>query len=152
MARGEDRMWIGELADRTGVTPETIRYYERVGVLPEPRRTGGGYRVYGPDAIERLVFVARSRSLGLSLEEIAEIVAMVERGVEPCEHVRDRLEGRLTEVEERIAELGRLRERLREALRAAEEGPAPGSCGCRIIERAGEGTVVEIGGPGRGDP
>lgn len=143
-------MWIGELADRSGISADTIRYYERVGVLPEPDRTPGGFRVYGDSAVDRLDFVERARSLGLTLDEIAEIVGMVEEGVEPCEHVRDRLRQRLAEVEERIDELTGLRKRLKGALRSAEEAPPSGSCRCRIIERAGGETVVEIGGIGRG--
>lgn len=129
-------MWIGELAARSGISVDAIRYYERIGVLPQPERTNGGYRVYGEEALERLAFVGQARSLGLSLDEIGEIVKMVGQGVEPCQHVRERLARRLAEVEARIDELGGLRERLRNALRRAEEAPEPTACGCRIIEMA----------------
>lgn len=138
-------MWIGKVAERAGLSADAIRYYERIGVLPEPDRTPGGFRVYGPEVLDELAFVEQARSLGLTLEEIAEIVAMVARGAEPCNHVRDRLRQRLSEVEERIDELAGLRRRLEGALRAAEDAAPVESCRCRIIERAGEETVVEIG-------
>lgn len=129
-------MWIGELAHASGTTPETIRYYERIGLLPEPDRSAGGFRLYGPDDIDRLGFVGRAQSLGLSLEEVGEVLRLVDSGAEPCEHVGARLRTRLGEVEERIAELTGLRDRLEGALAVAEEVPATGECRCRIIDRS----------------
>lgn len=142
-------MWIGDLAKRSRTSVDTIRYYERVEVLPEPERTSGGFRTYGEEDVERLAFVEQARSLGLSLEEIAEIVAMVEEGVEPCDHVRDRLRQRLGEVERRIEVLTRLRERLKAGIRDVEKADSSGPCRCRIIESAAGETVVEIDGVGR---
>jgi DNA-binding transcriptional MerR regulator len=66
---------IGELAERVGVNPKTIRYYESIGLLPEPPRTDAGYRDYGPEDVERLAFVRRATELDLQLEQIAEILA-----------------------------------------------------------------------------
>lgn len=140
---------IGELAERAGLTPDAVRYYERIGVMPEPERTAGGYRIYREPDIERLAFVGQAQTLGLSLEEIAEILLLVDEGVEPCRHVQGRLAQRLREVEERIGELTALRRRLRQALRQAEEAPRARSCRCRIIEAASGERRVEIGRPGR---
>ncbi len=148
----EETFWIGELAARSGLSPETVRYYEHIGVMPEPRRTAGGYRVYGRSDLERLKFVGRAQARGLRLDEIAQILVLVEQdGAAPCDHVRDRLIHRLEEVNGRIAELRALRERLRTALRRAEEGPAVSSCRCRIIEgSSGEWRrrIAPLGSPG----
>lgn len=71
-------MKISEAADASGCHLETIRYYERIGLLPRPGRTGNGYRVYGPADIERLRFIARGRDLGFSLEEVRSLLQLVE--------------------------------------------------------------------------
>lgn len=144
-----ESFFIGTLAERTGVPADTIRYYEDEGVLPEPRRSDAGYRLYDEAAVERLQFVRQAQGLGLQLDEIAEILTLVEeRGVDPCSHVEAKLRERLTQVEEQVRELGALRERLRAALRRAEAAPSDEDCRCRIIE-GGEGeTRIEIGGVG----
>ncbi len=129
-------MRIGELAERTGFSADTIRYYETIGVMPEPERTSGGQRLFGEPAVERLGFVHHAQTLGLALEEIAEILLLVDEGVEPCEHVEGRLRQRLEEVEQRIDELAALRRRLTTALRHAEQNRDEGACRCRIIEGA----------------
>lgn len=141
--------FIGELAERTGVSADTIRYYEDEGVLPEPRRSDTGYRLYDEGTVERLRFVRQAQALGLRLDEIAEILALVEeRGVDPCSHVEARLRKRLAQVGERMRELDALRGRLRSALRTAEAAPNDEACRCRIIEGGEEETRIEIGGVG----
>ncbi|MGH9139383.1 MAG: heavy metal-responsive transcriptional regulator [Acidimicrobiales bacterium] len=113
-------MRIGELADRSGVPVKTIRYYEEVGVLAAPPRTPSGYRDYGDETADRLAFVRAAQSVGLTLGEIREIVALRDKGVTPCEHVAGLLQRRAAEIESRIAslqllrgELGRLARRAR---------------------------------------
>src|SRR5688572_27442780 len=87
----ETPLVIGELAARAGTTPETIRYYERVGVLPRPARSGGGrYRMYGSSDVERLTFVRRARELGFSLDEVRELLQLADHPERPCTDV-DRL-------------------------------------------------------------
>ena len=96
---------IGAVARRAGVGIDTIRYYEREGLLPEPQRRASGYRDYGPDVVERLRFIRRAKDLGFTLEEIRELLALStdrERGVKT---VKQRAEARLGEVEHRIREL-----------------------------------------------
>lgn len=143
----QDTFFIGTLADRAGVTPDTVRYYEEEGVLPEPERSDAGYRLYGEEAVDRLRFVQQAQALGLQLEEIAEILALVEeRGIDPCSHVEAKLRERVAQVEERIRELRQLRARLRSALERAEEAPPGVECRCRIIEGTEGTTRIEIGG------
>ncbi len=141
-----DSYWIGELAERSGMSPDTIRYYERAGVLPEPDRSPAGYRVYGDGDLERLRFIHRAKALGLTLEEIGEIRELAEAGIEPCDHVRARLRERLAQVEESVRELALLRDRLKGALSRAEKassrgsvvaGPSRGPTDRRSTSRAG---------------
>lgn len=129
--------FIGELAERTGVPRDTIRYYESLGVLPEAPRTGSGYRLYGPDDVDRLGFVGRAQTLGLTLEEIGEILEVVDEGREPCVHVRERLGARLEDTRRRIRDLRRLERRLKDSLARASSVPGESTRRCRIIEAAG---------------
>lgn len=104
----EPQLRIGQLAAELGLNPKTIRYYEAIGLLPEPRRTPAGYRCYDAGDRERLRFVARAKSLGLSLKEIAEIVAIRQAGDAPCRHVADVLDHKLLAIETRIRVLTEL--------------------------------------------
>lgn len=112
--------------------------------MPDPVRSGSGYRVYTAADVARLEFIRQAQALGLSLEEIREVLAMTDRGTVPCDHVRDRLSQRLAEVKRRIGELEALRERLQDALREAEQSDGSEACRCRIIEADGE-RIVQIG-------
>jgi MerR family Zn(II)-responsive transcriptional regulator of zntA len=125
---------IGELATRTGVTPDTLRYYERLGLLPPAPRTGAGYRLYEPAMAERLSFIDKAKALGLTLQEVREVLRVAADGTRPCEHVRAALSRRLRDVEARIVELEDLRDTLTRALRRARKLPVVSSCVCEIIE------------------
>lgn len=142
--------FIGALAKKSGLTPDTIRYYEEISVIPDPVRSSGGYRIYEASDIERLEFIGQAQALGLSLEEIREILALADGGVEPCDHVRDRLRQRLSEVKCRMKELAGLRRRLQAVLRETEQSRKPEGCRCQIIEGAAGEPIVRIGLPGRG--
>jgi DNA-binding transcriptional MerR regulator len=104
---------ISELADQAGVTSKTLRYYERIGVLPAPSRSTSGYRDYRPAAVDRLGFIRAGQAVGLSLGEIRQVVALRDRGETPCDHVYQLLQRRTAELDERIDELGALRRELR---------------------------------------
>ncbi len=130
-------MRIGELARTVGVEPSTIRYYESVGILPEPRRTASGYRDYGDDDVQRLRFVALARSLGLGLGDVGDILAFRDRGEVPCGYVRGLLVEQVAAVERRIEELQDLAGELRRLHRHAETLPdmAPDDpCVCHLIQ------------------
>jgi len=148
----ETRFFIGELAERTGVSRDAIRYYETTGVLPEAERTQSGYRLYGPDDVERIEFIAQAQALGLTLEEIGDVLSLVDRGEAPCVHVRERLRGRLEETRAQIEALGVLEGRLEAALRRAERsgGVGPESCRCHIIEAGAEEVLTPGDGGGKG--
>lgn len=132
-------MRIGEFADRASVPVKTIRYYEDIGVLAPPARTASGYRDYDAAVVDRLGFVRAAQSVGLTLGEIREIVALRDRGETPCGHVADLLQRRATEIEERIASLQGLEGELRRlARRARSLDPADCDPGlvCHLITPA----------------
>jgi len=107
-------MVIRELAQLTGVPAKTIRYYESIGLLPPAQRAANNYRQYTPADVERLRFIASARSLGFSLDDIAEILAARDNGIAPCQRVLDAVAQRLTEIDRRIADLLTLRDCLRQ--------------------------------------
>jgi DNA-binding transcriptional MerR regulator len=124
----------GELATRAGITPDTLRYYERLGLLPPPPRTRAGYRLHDPAMAQRLAFIGKAKALGLTLEEAREVLRVASVGTPPCEHVRAALSRRLREVEARIMELEELRRTRARALRRSRKLPVVSSCVCEIIE------------------
>ena len=101
-------MMIGELSTRTGVNIETIRYYERIGILPPTPRTPGGRRVFDDGLMKRLNFVRRSRELGFGLDHIRQMLEMVDGGGVTCTRVRHIAAGRLEDVRAKIADLKRM--------------------------------------------
>ncbi len=105
-------MFIGELSERTGVSTHTIRYYESIGLLPEPDRTASGYRRYPPHATERLGFIRDAQATGLTLDEISSILELKDQGARSCEHSRELLERHLVEVDDQLARLNELRREL----------------------------------------
>lgn len=92
-----------------GVSPETIRHYERLGILPEAKRTDNGYRIYTEEDKERLQFVGSARQSGLSLEDIVQIIALCDQHLSPCEFVRELITAKIGEIESRLHELYMLR-------------------------------------------
>ncbi|TNB75669.1 heavy metal-responsive transcriptional regulator [Arthrobacter sp. BB-1] len=128
-------MKIGELAGMAGVNPKTIRYYESIGVLPEPARTASGYRDYDGSFLDRLTFIRSAQTLGVTLDEIREILLFSERGEAPCSYVRGVLTSQLEGIGSRIRELELLRDQLTEIVsEAARLSPEVQGCTCRLIE------------------
>lgn len=115
---------IGELADQAGVSTKTIRYYEGIGVLPRPRRSDNGYRVYGPADEARLGFVKTAQQLGLSLEDIGQVLALREAGTAPCEHVRGMLREQIRGIGRQLAQLRAMRGELQTLEAAIDQIPA----------------------------
>jgi len=123
-------MSIGALGKATGVNIETIRYYERIGLLPEPDRTAAGYRQYGPDHLRRLSFIRKGRDLGFRIEAIRTLLQLAEHPEIPCQDADRLASEHLAHVERKIEELGRLRRALREMAHCGASTVAE----CRIIE------------------
>lgn len=96
---------IGELAERTGTTPPTIRYYEGIGLLPRPARQRGGQRRYGAEAVGRLLLIRRCRDFGFTIDQVRRLVALVEDPDRDCIAARDIGRAHLTAIRARLAEL-----------------------------------------------
>ena len=138
---------IKDVADRSGFSAATLRYYEQIGLLPESARTAAGYRLYDDHALERLAFIARAKQLGCSLDEIADLATAWDGG--QCGPVQDRLRAlvadKLTVTRDHIANLTTLTAELRQAAAALEQhrpqGPCDERCGC-VTERSNVDPVV----------
>ncbi|WP_413626008.1 heavy metal-responsive transcriptional regulator [Luteibacter sp. Lutesp34] len=119
---------IGRVAQSAGVAIDTIRFYEREGLLPEPRRRPSGYREYDMGTVARLRFIRRAKDLGFTLEEVRELLALSADRHGGVEGVRERAAARLHAIEERIAELQRVRDGLAELVEACPGHGAPEDC------------------------
>ena len=131
-------MKIGELAKATGLTAKTIRYYESLRLLDDPRRAESGYRLYGREDAERLEFIKQAKHLGLSLEEIREVLTLHEQRQVPCVHVLALLDQKLAQVDTLMAGLAEFRRELaslREDSQARLAQLPEGARICGIVER-----------------
>ncbi len=105
-------MRIGELANQTGTTAKTVRYYEEIGLLPEPARDYNDYRDYPEDAVDRLAFIRDAQATGLTLTEIASILDLRSQGETTCHHVVDLLERHVAALDKHIKTLRQTRKKL----------------------------------------
>lgn len=119
---------IGAVAKRAGVPIDTIRYYEREGLLPEPLRRASGYRSYNETAVSRLRFIRRAKDLGFTLEEIRDLLALSADRHRGVKAVRQRAEQRLANIDARIAELTRIRQGLEQLIEACPGRGDPDQC------------------------
>ncbi len=124
---------IGHLAERSGVKIETIRYYERIDLIPPPPRSAGGRRVYGEDDIKRLRFVRRSRELGFSLDDIRTMFQLADRG-HSCGEVRTLTLAHAARIREKIDDLRRMERLLTDTAARCEGGTAPA---CPVLDVLG---------------
>jgi DNA-binding transcriptional MerR regulator len=139
-------MRIGELARQTGISTKTIRFYEEIGVLPRPERAPNGYRAYGPDAVDRLLFVRDAQAAGLSLTEIAAILEHRSKGESTCEHVLELLERHLEELDRHIVSLKKTRRQVAAlAERARNLDPADCTDPIRCQTISGVATTPSLG-------
>jgi len=106
----------GELARSSGVSTDTLRHYERKGVLPRPRRAPNGYRQYPPTAIDRVRLIRQALAVGFTLDELASILRVRDRGGAPCQEVRQLAAAKLSDLEARLKETRALRDELRATL------------------------------------
>jgi DNA-binding transcriptional MerR regulator len=141
-------MFIHELAQVSGVSAKTIRYYESIGLMPDPPRAENNYRQYPLDAVERLRFIVSARSLDFSLTDIAEFLSARDEGTLPCKQVLDSIEDRIADIDRRIAGLLALRDNL-SRVRADGEGLPPDKkcdddCLCYVITTDLQNGLVTI--------
>jgi DNA-binding transcriptional MerR regulator len=122
---------IGELASETGVKVPTIRYYERVGLLPAPPRTEGNQRRYDGAALERLRFIAHARAMGFPMDELRAMLRIAGHRDATCDDIDALVRARLSEVEKRITRLTALREELSGMLQCHQHGTV---ADCRVVE------------------
>ncbi len=123
---------IGKLASLSGVNLETIRYYERIGLMPAPDRTEGGHRLYDEAHNRRLTFIRRGRELGFGIEAIRTLLGLAEPGHRSCDDVRTIAAAHLDEVRAKLADLARLEAILAQTVgRCGARGPAPS---CPVLE------------------
>lgn len=124
-------MKIGEAAAASGCHLETVRYYERIGLLPAPPRTSGGYRDYRPADVDRLRFVSRGRDLGFSLPEIRSLLRLAENEALSCQEVDQLARGHLKDIRTRLDDLQRMASELERVIHSCDGG----ECGqCTILE------------------
>lgn len=128
---------IGKLAQASGVSAKTIRFYEEVELLPPAQRAENSYRLYGNDDVQRLRFIRNARNLDFSLDDLREILALRDQGEAPCRYVMQLLEEKSVEIEERIRQLRALQEELQQLLARADSLPDDDiemkECVCHLI-------------------
>jgi DNA-binding transcriptional MerR regulator len=144
--KGGRALRIGEVARRSGVGVEALRFYERRGLLGRPARTESNYRVYDESVLERLDFIRRAQAVGFTLDEIGEILAESAGGRSPCLHVRELARRKLEELDARLAELRRHRADLARTLAEWDERGEEQGRVCGLIEHSTLGTHAEHAG------
>ena len=121
-------MRISEMARLAGVGVETVRYYERTGLLPSPSRTHGRYRSYDDDDLARLRFIRRAKKLGFQLDEVAQLLALRQDESTSCAEVARRAHEKVADLERRMTEMGSIRRALLSLAESCNAGTAPGAC------------------------
>jgi len=131
-------MQIGEVAQRTSLTVDAIRFYEKRKLLLKADRSAGRFRLYAQDAVERLRFIQQMHGLGFSLREVGELIQLRERKVEACESVRELLTGKLADVRAKMRELRQLETELeadfRKCSRELNHRRRHAACPCPVLE------------------
>ncbi len=132
MAANKLDLSSGALAREAGVNIETIRYYEKIGLMPEPFRADNGYRIYDETGLKRLSFIRRCRELGFSLDEVRGLLGLVDGGDYTCADVRDLSIVHLSDVRQKIRDLRKMERTLKEMVSQCDGGLVPE---CPIVDR-----------------
>lgn len=135
-----DRLLIGRLAKLAGVGTDTVRFYEKRGLIPKPSRTAAGYRFYDDDALQRLRFIKKAQALGFSLDEVQRILSLRGQGSTTCRSVLAMAEATLEETEIKLASLLKFRDSLADNVKRWRKLPARRKCAaefCDLIESSG---------------
>lgn len=123
MSRTKRGMRVAELADKVGVSTDTIRFYEREGLLPAPKRTASGYRSFDTGAVDRMLFIQGAQRLGLRLTDIRDLLAVRDTGTCPCEPAEQLLRRRLAELDAEMQRLAALRTEMTAMIAALPDAP-----------------------------
>jgi len=138
MAARSKQLFIGPLAKLARVSVDTVRYYEKIGLLPRAERTASGYRIYNAPAADRLLFIQKAQKLGFTLDEIKQVLDLRGTGTLPCEEVISMGQQRLDAVEMQLAALTALRDSLRKYVRRWKRNTNAKACAatqfCNLIE------------------
>jgi len=129
-----ESLTVSRLAGKAGISPDTVRYYERIGLLSPPGRSESGYRLYDEEAVERLLFIRGAQRLGLRLDAIAELLEIRERGLCPCGHTRELLNERLAELDAEMEAMARLRNDIEQIIRTAPRAGDGAGCQPDLIQ------------------
>lgn len=132
---------IGQVAKQTGVTVETVRFYEKRGLIEPPRRTASGYRQYAPDSLKRIRFIQHAKDSGFTLNDIAELLALRQAPGESCAPIRDRAREKIEAVDSKIRDLQHIRDALSKLVNKCDANDVLGDC--PIIESLEEGDWLE---------
>lgn len=127
---------IGEISRQLGLNPQTLYFYERIGLMPSPQRTAAGYRLYDQSSLERLTFIVQAKALGLSLDEIKDLLALQDGQQLSCQEVHSRLLKKVAHLDETIAQLQTLRAQLMPLLDQCQQGLEAAESGqqCVVFE------------------
>ncbi len=126
------RYFIGDLSKKFNINPRTIRFYEFIGILPEPARGENGYRIYNDKSFERIDFIIKAKSQGFKLNEIKEIINLYDEGRKPCTYTKSLINNKIKEIELKINNLKELKTKLEERLKQKTDDS--GSSICPIID------------------
>lgn len=133
---------VAKLAGRAGLSPDAVRYYERVGLLPPPARSGAGYRLYDERLVDRLSFIKGAQRTGLKLRQIRELLEVIDRGVCPCGHTESLLGERIAEIDHEIKQLRDVRKQL---VALKDHLPSPAACAEDSDPWPCERAFIEVG-------
>ncbi|MBE9109218.1 heavy metal-responsive transcriptional regulator [Nodosilinea sp. LEGE 07298] len=124
---------VGEVSQRLGLNPQTLYFYERIGLMPSPQRTAAGYRLYDQPALDRLTFITQAKALGLSLDDIKDLLALQDGQQLSCQQVHSRLLKKVEHIDETIAKLQTLRAQLAPLLDQCQAGTAAAQPGQQCV-------------------
>ena len=134
----ETTLRIGELAARSGLTPDALRYYERLGLMPRARRTAGGFRVYPVDATERIEFIKQAQANGLTLVEIGELLGFRDRGGrDRCRQIQKLLDRKIEDLDVKLAQLQAFKQTLLAYRRECEQAQSRMTEECPVVDHFG---------------
>jgi MerR family mercuric resistance operon transcriptional regulator len=128
MELSTESLTIGQLAREAGVGVETLRYYERQKLIPEPPRRRSGYRQYPPETVNRIRFIRRAKELGFSLKEIDDLLTLRAESAGQCAEVFARTQGKIADISQRIASLERMKHALEKLASSCSESGTSGDC------------------------